>query len=127
LRRSYFENSQVNVNVIREFFRKVARPSAACGVAEAFITPQAAEKSLPPAPVSHATHFLLDFEKIQRIQRKNQGKFIGRAVIFGILVKFVLTIDCQKMYHRQNQTPSLLRRPTRDFIVTSSLALLPDS
>jgi len=48
---------------------------------------------------------LLDFEKFKRIQRKNQGKIVTRAVIFGILVKFVLTIDCQKMYHRQNQTP----------------------
>jgi hypothetical protein len=49
-----------------------------------------------PAPIPH---FFLDIEKSKRIQRKIQGKIADFARIHGIVVKFVLTMPRQKMYH----------------------------
>jgi hypothetical protein len=113
LRRSYFENSQDNVNLICEFFRKVARLRFRARIpgVVAISTNEEREtasggKSLPPESLSGVAHFFLDFGKIKRIQRKNRGKPKTLTVISGIFVKFVLTIDREKMYYRPNQTLS---------------------
>jgi len=53
-----------------------------------------------PSALAPIPHFFLDIEKSKRIQRKIQGKIADFARIHGIVVKFVLTMPRQKMYHQ---------------------------
>jgi hypothetical protein len=57
------------------------------------------DRLVPPSTLPTLPHFFLDIEKSKRTQRKIQGKIADFARIHGNVVKFVLTMPRQKMYH----------------------------